>query len=212
MKKKISLLIIYIITAALSYIIDWFNYILILIIAVTLLHLIFIGLISIFKKLNNRNFKIPLIIISICVIGIVISFFRPYDEPIIKTKNLSNKLKYAYKTDQSDRKELRSFISIISKLEERDSIRLKQVKNLYLQDKILDPIDKFHAAFIFHHSDFVDDYKIASKLASDAADNTNLKDNYTVQWLKKASYDRYMISIGKPEKYNTQNKFSIELE
>ena len=211
MWNKIAML--FLITAAslLSFKIDWFNYILILILVLSLAFLILIGLISIFKKLKSKVFKVPLMIILICLIGILTSFFRPYNPPIIESEDPGKNLEYAYKTDQSDRKQIRSFIGFLSKIEERDSIRLDQVRNLYTQDKILKPIDKFYAAFIFHHSNKSRDYRIASQLASDAANSKNLKDNYTVQWLKKASYDRYMLSIGKPEKYNTQNKFSIDL-
>ncbi|KEO71989.1 hypothetical protein EL17_20980 [Anditalea andensis] len=55
-------------------------------------------------------------------------------------------------------------------------------------------------------------YKIASKLAAEAASVENLRDHYQVQWLKKASYDRYRISIGKSGIYNTQDKISISFE
>ncbi|MDR5589925.1 hypothetical protein [Christiangramia sp. SM2212] len=128
----------------------------------------------------------------------------------METDNVSRNLEYAYNTDQNDRKEIKSFIDYFSKLEERDSIRLRQIKNYYHQGKISNPKDKFHAAFIFHHSDNSKDYKIASELAEEAANSDKLKNEYTVQWLKKASYDRYMVSIGKPEKYGTQNNFSID--
>ena len=49
-------------------------------------------------------------------------------------------------------------------------------------------------------------------MATEAAKHEELKENYVVQWLEKAAYDRYMKSIGKPEKYNTQDKFSIDFE
>lgn len=212
MRKKITILFLIIATSLLSFKIDWFNYILILILVLTIVFLILVGLISIFKKLKSKVFKVPLIVVLLCIIGVIVSFFRPYNPPIIQSENLSKNLEYAYRTDQSDRKELRSFIGFLSKIEERDSIRLNQVRNQFSQDKISEPIDKFHAAFIFHHSNNSKDYRIASELASDAANSENLKDKFTVQWLKKASYDRYMLSIGKPEKYNTQDKFSIDFK
>lgn len=211
MKKSITILSLIIIISILSYKIGWINYILILTASVAIVFLIIVGLISIFKNLKSRIFKVPLLIICICVIGVISSFFRPYNDPIIKSNNLSKNLEYAYKTDQNDRKELRSFIGYSNKLKQRDSIRLKQVRKNYSQDKISEPIDKFHAAFVLHHSNNSKDYKIASKLASEAAGSEKLKDNYMVQWLQKASYDRYMLSIGKPEKYNTQDKFSINI-
>lgn len=124
----------------------------------------------------------------------------------------SEKLKYAYSTDQSDRQQLRSYSRILGKLDQRDEERLMQVMDLHQQDQILDPMNKFYAAFIYHHSDNSKDFKIASQLAAAAAKDPGLKDHYQVQWLARASYDRYMVSIGKEEKYNTQNKFSLEIE
>lgn len=211
MKKTITVFSLIILTSLLSFNIDWFNYILLLIIALAVIFLVIIGLISIFKKQKGTIFKVPLWIILICIAGIITSLFSPYDPATINTDDLSENLEYAYKTDQRDRKELKSFVGFFSKLKERDSIRLKLVKRNYSQLKTSKPIDKFHAAFIFHHSDNSNDYKVASQLAAQAASSEKLKDNYVVQWLKKASYDRYMLSIGKPEKYNTQNKFSVDL-
>ncbi|GHA32873.1 hypothetical protein GCM10007103_12900 [Salinimicrobium marinum] len=126
--------------------------------------------------------------------------------------SLGKKLQYAYETDQNDRKQLRSFIGLFSKLNERDDKRLTQVKELSQDRKLLKPMDKFYAAFIYHHSDNSTDYETASKLSAQAAESEKLQDHYQVQWLKKAAYDRYMVSLGKPEKYNTQNSFGIKVE
>ena len=212
MKYKVPILSAILIVSILSYQINWFNYLLILTIVLDIIYLILLGFISIFKKLNKFNYIISLTIAYICFIGVIVSFFRPYNNPTINNSNTSKNLEYAYNTDQNDRKELRSFIFYFNdKLEKRDSLRLIQVRNYYNQNEISKPIDKFHAAFIFHHSDNKTDYKIASQLAEKAANAESLKDEYVVQWLKRASYDRYMLSIGKPEKYDTQDKFSIDI-
>ena len=210
MKKTILVLSLTIITAILSYQINWIKYLLLIITLLCSIFLIALGFISIFKKLKRRTFKVPVVIIAICILGVFTSLFQPYEPAIINSEDVSENLKYAYKTDQNDRKELKSYIGYFSKLEERDNIRLTQIRECYNQDKLSKPIDKFHAAFVFHHSDNSNDYKIASELAEEAANSENLENNYTVQWLKKASHDRYMVSIGKPEKYNTQNNLSID--
>lgn len=201
-----------IIVSVLSYTIDWIHYVLILIFALTIIFLAIAALIAIFKDLKKSAFSTSILILLLCIFGITTSLFRPYEPAVIQSENISKNLKYAYKTDQGDRKDLRSFVPFFSKLEERDSIRLNQVKELYTQDKISEPLDRFHAAFIFHHSNNSNDYRIASQLAAEAASSATLKDKYMVQWLKKASFDRYLLSIGKPEKYGTQNKLSIDFE
>ena len=212
MKRIIFFLsVIFIVT--LSWLIPSSEFILLITIALALLFLLVSGFLLIFKKINRRYFRIPLSIIGICFLGVVVSLFRPYEKSAVMTSgSIDEKLQYAYKTDQSDRKQLRSFIGLFSKLEERDDQRLTQVKQLSHNRSLLKPIDKFYAAFIYHHSDNSTDYEVASKLSAQAAESEQLQDHYQVQWLKKAAYDRYMVSIGKPEKYNTQNSFSVEVE
>ncbi|MFV8282634.1 hypothetical protein ACNKXS_13875 [Christiangramia marina] len=212
MKKTFVIFSLAIFAAILSFKTGWFNYVLIIMTVLSIATLLLVGLLSIFKNLNNRAHKVPIYIILICVIGIITSLFRPYNKAIIKSENIEANLKYAYETDQSDRKELRSYVKFISKLDERDSLRLSQVKDIYSENKITDPLNQFHAAFIFHHSNNSADYKIASGLASQAARSKVLESNLTAQWLKKAAYDRFMLSIGKQEKYKTQNKFSFEIK
>ncbi|MGB3775830.1 MAG: hypothetical protein WA951_11290 [Leeuwenhoekiella sp.] len=212
MGKKLVIISLIIFISVIAYFISWFDYILILAVVLVLAFLILIGLISIFRKLTKKFYKLPLVILVVCVFGLIVSLFRPYDKAIINSNNTSENLKYAYETDQSDRKELKSFIGYFSRLEERDNIRLNQVKKLRDQEELSKSMDMFYAAFVYHHSDNKEDYKIASELAARAAVDNGLKDNYLVQWLRKASYDRYMLSIGKPEKYNTQNNFSMDIE
>ncbi|MEX2569401.1 MAG: hypothetical protein WD431_25900 [Cyclobacteriaceae bacterium] len=62
-------------------------------------------------------------------------------------------MKYAYETDQNDRKKLKSYIPYISKLRDRDAERLNLAKRLVDQDEKLEPMAKFYTAFILHHSD-----------------------------------------------------------
>ncbi len=210
--KKIILIALTIITAILSYQVDSFEFFLLGFSLLIFFFLLILGVIRLFRKVNFKYFKTPLLIMGICIIGVIISLFRPYEKPLSGLENLSEKLEYAYKTDQNDRKQLRSFVPLFSKLEQRDEQRLALVKDLYNNNRIKQPLDKFYAAFIFHHSDKSKDYQIASELATDAANSKKLQNHYQAQWLKKAAYDRWMVSIGKPEKYKTQGSFSIDLE
>ncbi len=212
MKKIFFLLFLVILLSFLSFQFSWLGYLLLFIIFLTLAFLLIMGIISIFRQTNKQLFKVSLLILLICISGVITSLFIPYDAAIINSGSLSEKLEYAYKTDQSDRKALRSFVDFSNKVAERDSLRREQLRKIYRKQEIDHSIDKFHAAFIFHHSNNSKDFEIASRLASQAAGDPKLKDHYTVQWLHKAAYDRWMVSIGKPEKYNTQNKLSIEFD
>ena len=157
-------------------------------------------------------FRNSLLLMLICISGVCISLIRPYDKAVIHQGSLSEKLKFAYESDQKDRMQLRSFLSYFSNLEHRDLKRLNQVKNIRKINTIKKPRDKFYAAFIYHHGKDSIDYKIASKLATEAALHSSLKNDYKVQWLRKAAHDRYLLAIGKQEKYNTQNNFSFDIE
>lgn len=210
--KILLVSIIFIGIGILAYSIKSFEFFLIALIALALIFLVVTGLIHIFNKMSFLYFQIPFLIIGVCLFGIVVSLFRPYEAAVINYGNTGDQIKHAYQTDQSDRKQLKSFVSIFSSLKQRDTQRLNFVKELYVQGKIKSPAEKFYAAFIYHHSNNSNDYKIAAELAAEAAKTNEMKDHYQAQWLKKAAYDRWMVSIGKPEKYNTQNSFKIKIE
>ena len=212
MKKKIWFIILSLTAAVLSFQIRSLEFLLLGLILLCLLSLAITGIFNIFKRPNRNVYKFLIMPIGICLIGVFASLFRPYEEAVLDSGSVGEKLQHAYETDQGDRKQLKSFVKYFTKLEERDKSRLTQVNNILEQGKTLEPIEKFYAAFIYHHSDNSKDYEKASKLAAAAAEKEDLQKNLQVQWLKRASYDRWMLSLGKPEKYNTQDKFSLEVE
>ena len=201
----------FLLIAFISYKISSFEFFLFAVIILALLFLVIIGIIRSFRKINSKYVRIPLLVICISLLGIVVSLLRPYEEPVKTSADAGENLEYAYKTDQEDRRQLRSYVDFLSELKERDRLRLQQVKEILRGNEELSSLDKFHAAFVLHHSNNSEDYKRAAGLASVAAKDTALKDVYEVQWLKKAAYDRWMVSIGEPEKYNTQNNFDLEV-
>ncbi|MDF9797725.1 hypothetical protein OKW21_002988 [Catalinimonas alkaloidigena] len=214
MKKYFFHLLFLIAISLLAYHYSLISFLLMLCIALSLLVLIVAGIIKLLSSsLNPIWLKLPFQIILICIVGIFIGLFRPLAPAVIHTDDVSENLSYAYQTDQGDRKNLKAYIGLFrEELANRDSLRLRQVKDLYTNRLIQKPLDKFHAAFVFHHAEESKDYEIANELASQAASAEALKDVYQVQWLAKASYDRWMVSLGKPQKYDTQDKFGISVE
>jgi hypothetical protein len=214
MKKYLFPLLFLIAISLLAYHYSLFSFLLVLCIALSLLILIIAGIIKLLRgSLNSIWLKLPLQIIVICIAGILIGLFRPMVPAVINTDDVSENLSYAYQTDQGDRKNLKAYLGLFrEKLANRDSLRLRQVKELYTNRLIEEPLDKFHAAFVFHHGEESKDYEIAHELASQAASAEALKEVYQVQWLAKASYDRWMVSLGKPQKYDTQDKIGISIE
>ncbi|BAZ26022.1 hypothetical protein NIES4073_69280 [Kalymmatonema gypsitolerans NIES-4073] len=111
------------------------------------------------------------------------------------THSVSDELRYIYETDQRDR--LTSYILFNST---RDQTRLQRVLTLDQKGLITAPEAQYHAALILQHGTCPDHFGHAYEL-SHAAAQAQVAD---AQWLSRASYDRWMLSIGKPQKYNTQ--------
>ncbi|MFH0733088.1 MAG: hypothetical protein V1773_01405 [bacterium] len=109
------------------------------------------------------------------------------------------KLKKMYEEDQSSRKvEKIDWV----KLSKEDSVRRIKVYKMIGQNMLSTANDYFYAAMIFQHGKDSTSYKLANDYSKKAAgmDTTNA----LFRWLSAASYDRYVLSIGKPQIYGTQ--------
>lgn len=87
-------------------------------------------------------------------------------------------------------------------LTKQDSVRRSIVKSMIKQNVLSTSNDYYHAAMVFQHGKDSTSYKLAWDYSLKAAmmDSTNTN----ARWLSAASYDRYLISIGKPQVYGTQ--------
>jgi hypothetical protein len=214
MRKYLIPLFALVTIGVLSYMYNLFSFLLLAVIGLSLVVLLVSGIVRLFRaNLHARWLSVPLLVIAIGLSGVVIGLFRPLEQAVIPSGNVSDKLAHAYKTDQSDRMTIRTYLGLFKEnMVMRDSTRLEQANQLYKADQITLPRDKFYAAFIFHHSKQPSLYEVAQRLASEAASVNELKDDYVVQWLAKATYDRWMVSLGKPQKYGTQDKFSVSVK
>lgn len=167
----------------------------------------------IWRSIKNQSIKKILqlsgIGFLILVFGVLVGLFLPYEAALAnENQSISDQIKYLYKSDQLDRKSLKSYVipengKIVN---ERDSLRLERAKNIYIKLKNkeveLTYEDKFNIAMILHHGKTQEDYEIAYKLATEVANsNSNIQN---AAWLQKATYDRLQLSQGKPQKYGTQ--------
>lgn len=147
------------------------------------------------KKLFNLRvaLKFSLLVFLSGFAGIV--FSNLYLPPAIPSSTLpaNEQINYMYETDQGDRLAMR-FI----KLNERDSNRLQRILALYEQGAILSPENQYQAATILQHGTKSEHYELAYILAKKASEM-----GYENE-LWKAAYDRWMLSLGKPQVYGTQ--------
>jgi hypothetical protein len=118
----------------------------------------------------------------------------------------AHQLAYMYKTDQRDRFTLRWLNT------SRDHGRIARVLELHKSASSWEPEQMLDAAMVLQHGDDSTHYRIAHELASAACErgvNTREWSKNTADWLMKATYDRWMLSIGKPQVYGTQKEFTL---
>lgn len=84
----------------------------------------------------------------------------------------------------------------------RDESRRAEVKRMLAAAEVRTPHDFYCAAFIFHHGQTVDDYRLATSLAwvSMTIDPTS-KDH---AYMAASTWDRFMVSQGRPQWYGTK--------
>jgi hypothetical protein len=82
----------------------------------------------------------------------------------------------------------------------RDAARLKRVKELYAQNQLKTGADYYHAAMILQHSDVADDFLLAHELCVVAISKGDARG----KWLAAASEDRFLMNIGRPQRFATQ--------
>ncbi|HEY9634790.1 MAG TPA: hypothetical protein V6D14_15415 [Coleofasciculaceae cyanobacterium] len=109
--------------------------------------------------------------------------------------SVSDELRSLYEMDQHDRFTGRFILDAT-----RDQTRLDRLLTLDRQQQITNPEAQYHAAMLLQHGTCAQHFKRAYELATAAA-NANIPN---AQSLAHASYDRWMLSIHQPQKYNTQ--------
>ncbi len=81
----------------------------------------------------------------------------------------------------------------------RDRARLVRVKEIYQQNQLQTGTDNFEAALILQHSDLPEDYLLAHELCIVA-----ISKGKHVESLAAASEDRFLMSLGRPQRFGTQ--------
>ena len=103
-----------------------------------------------------------------------------------------------YAEDQSDRRDAEKIGW--EKVSERDALRLKNAKTIYRGDGLKTGGDYFHAAMILQHSHEAEDYLLAHELCIVAIG----KGEQRAKWLAAATEDRFLMDIGRPQRFGTQ--------
>lgn len=149
------------------------------------------------RNLGQRILTLPLTMIVIGIGGTLLAGLSSKPVPPVpeQVMGTSDEIKYLFETDQSDRLNALWVLN-----PERDTIRLQRVKALYRAGLVTAPIDEYRAGMIYQHATCSDDYQTAHELAKAAADHGVAE----ARWLSHATYDRWQMSLGKPQTYGTQ--------
>ncbi len=120
-----------------------------------------------------------------------------------RIQNTSSIIKTLYKEDIEDRYSKNWDTATkkdLSWLKKRDKKRRDVVAFFHQLDQITKAEDCHHASLIFQHGETSSDYLSAHEFAEKAVE---LGDK-SAKWLVAATEDRYLLSIGKAQKYGTQ--------
>jgi len=158
------------------------------------------GLLRLFrKKPSLRAFVVPLTMALMGTFGVLLSAWSSRPGPPLpeQAMSVSDELAYIFDTDQSDRATMYLLIDW-----GRDRIRLQRVKTLYRAGQIIQPLDQYHAAFVYQHASCADDFHIAYELATAAEAGHGAPNAHPL--LSHLACDRWQLSLGKQQTYGTQ--------
>jgi hypothetical protein len=97
-----------------------------------------------------------------------------------------------------------SFMKDAERIHAFDRMRRLRVMRLLEDGAARTARDHFHAALVLQHGDDPLDHKLANELCKKAAElDPTMKE---AKWLMAASWDRYLMFLGKPQWYGTQFK------
>jgi hypothetical protein len=112
---------------------------------------------------------------------------------------VSDELQAIFEADQADRRG-DMFARDPQGVMERDRLRRERVDELLSLGALQSGADYFHAAMVFQHGSSLRSYRQAHALASRSRDLGDTR----AAWLAAASLDRWLTTVGKPQRFGTQ--------
>jgi hypothetical protein len=112
----------------------------------------------------------------------------------------SEELTKLYNDDQADREFSPGQTTDWEAVSIRDEQRELRVKQLLAAGSLGSGADYYHAAMVLQHGISPDDYLLAHDLCVIAISKGESK----AKWLAAASMDRFLINIGRPQRFGTQ--------
>lgn len=138
---------------------------------------------------------------TILALGMLASFFffAHASEIIQKTDN--EELIKLYTQGLDDRKDWDPTTSL-KKIGNRDAEHIERALQLLTEGKVKTTYDFYRMAMLFQHGRTTENYRKANAFAWVAA--TMKPGDVDLMWLTAATWDRWLMSQGKPQQYGTQ--------
>jgi hypothetical protein len=124
----------------------------------------------------------------------------PSPPPAVQAPVENPELIRIYSEDQSDRMPADGKPIDWGIVSPRDRARAIRVKELYASGQLLAGADYFHAAMVLQHGEEPEDFLLCHELCVAAVINGSKP----ARWLAAASEDRFLMTIGRPQRFGTQ--------
>jgi hypothetical protein len=147
----------------------------------------------------------PIAVIFVGLLGIVVGWhLRPQSilaqsSPASVDKD-NEELARLFQEDQADRAPKDGKPIDWKVVEPRDKAREKRVKELYANNELHSGADYYHVAMVLQHASAPEDYLLAHELCVVAIS----KGDERAKWLAAASEDRFLMNIGRPQRFATK--------
>jgi hypothetical protein len=147
----------------------------------------------------------PIAVILIAVLGIVVGWHTRAQSTWAQSSTTSvqkdnEELARLYQEDQADRTSKDGKPIDWNAIGARDKTREKRVKELYSTNQLRTAPDYYHVAMVLQHASAPEDYLLAHELCVVAIS----KGDERAKWLAAASEDRFLMEIGRPQRFATQ--------
>jgi hypothetical protein len=117
--------------------------------------------------------------------------------------DVSRELAGIYQADQADRQNFSGLSQEqLRAIGTRDTERRARVAEIVRKGQLQSAEDYYHAAMVFQHGNKPEEYLMAHELATVAG----FKGHKGGKWLSAAAMDRFLHSIGRPQRFGTQYK------
>jgi len=123
------------------------------------------------------------------------------EAPAAAAPDDNEELRRLFNEDQADRQPAYEGKTIdLLVMSRRDDEREKRVKELYAADQLRTGADYYHAGMVLQHALTPDDYLLCHDLCVVAI----AKGEPRAKWLAAASLYRFLVSVGRPQRFGTQ--------